>query len=111
MMKGGPTMLTIFGQNNRYCDGMSRRSFFKIGALGFGAGALMLSDLYRAEAQTGTGSTQKSVINIFLGGGPAHQDLWDVKTEAPVEIRGEFQPIATRVPGLQICEVFPRIAA
>jgi hypothetical protein len=104
-------VLTIFGQNNRYCDGISRRSFLKIGALGFGASGLMLSDLYRAEAHAGTPSGHKSVINIFLGGGPAHQDLWDIKTEAPVEIRGEFNPIPTRVPGLQICEVFPKIAA
>ena len=104
-------MLTIFGQNSRYCDGISRRSFLKIGALGIGTGGLMLSDLYRAEAGAGTFSSHKSVINIFLGGGPAHQDLWDIKTEAPVEIRGEFEPIPTRVPGLQISEVFPRIAA
>src|SRR5262249_8242734 len=55
-------------------------------------------------------SSQKAVINIFLGGGPPHQDMWEVKTEAPSEIRGEFQPIATKVPGIQICEVFPRIA-
>jgi Protein of unknown function (DUF1501) len=104
-------VLTIFGQNGRYCDGISRRSFLKIGALGLGAGGLMLSDLYRAEAQAGTLSNPKSVINIFLAGGPAHQDLWDLKTEAPVEIRGEFNPIPTRVSGLQICEVFPKIAA
>jgi hypothetical protein len=104
-------VLTILGQNGRYCDGISRRSFLKIGALGLGAGGLMLSDLYRAETRAGTFSTHKSVINIFLGGGPAHQDLWDIKTEAPSEIRGEFKPITTRVPGLQICEIFPRIAA
>jgi hypothetical protein len=104
-------MLTILGQDGRYCDGISRRSFLKIGALGIGASGLTLADLFRAEARAGNGSSHKSVINIFLAGGPAHQDLWDVKTEAPVEIRGEFRPIATRVPGLQICEVFPRIAA
>jgi uncharacterized protein DUF1501 len=104
-------VLTIFGQNSRYCDGISRRSFLKIGALGLGTGGLMLSDLYRAEAHAGTLSSHKAVINIFLGGGPAHQDLWDIKTQAPVEIRGDFSPIPTRVPGLQICEVFPKIAA
>jgi hypothetical protein len=104
-------MLTILGQDSRYCDGISRRSFLKIGALGIGAGALTLADLYRAEAQEATRSRHKSVINIFLAGGPAHQDLWDIKTEAPAEIRGEFKPIATQVPGLQIGEVFPRIAA
>jgi hypothetical protein len=104
-------MLTIFGQGSRYCDGISRRSFLKLGALGVGAGGFMLSDLYRAEARAGHGSAPKSVINIFLGGGPSHQDLWDIKTEAPAEIRGEFKPIPTQVTGLQICEVFPKVAA
>ncbi len=104
-------MLTIYGQRNRFCDGVSRRSFLKIGMLGLGAGGLTLADIYRAEAGTGGGSGHKSVINIFLGGGPPHQDMWDIKTEAPVEIRGEFKPIATSVPGIQICEVFPKIAA
>ena len=107
-------MLTIFGQKNRFCDGVSRRNFLRIGALGVGAASLTLTDIFRAEAQAGAGPTSsqhKAVINIFLGGGPPHQDMWDLKMEAPVEIRGEFKPIATNVPGIQICEVFPRIAA
>jgi hypothetical protein len=103
-------MLTIFGRPNRYCDGISRRSFLKIGALGVGFGGLTLADIFRAEAQTGS-SSHKAVINIFLGGGPPHQDMWEIKTEAPKEIRGEFKPIATRVTGIQIGEVFPRIAS
>ena len=104
-------MLTIFGRKNPYCDGISRRSFLTIGALGLGATALHLTDIFRAEARAGTtGSQHKAVINIFLGGGPPHQDLWDIKTEAPAEVRGEFKPIATNVPGIQIGEVFPRIA-
>jgi hypothetical protein len=105
-------MLTIFGPRSRFCDGVSRRSFLKIGAFSFGATALTLADLFRAEAQAGTSdSRHKSVINIFLGGGPPHQDMWDIKTEAPKEIRGEFKPIATHVTGIQIGETFPRIAA
>src|SRR5436189_2454085 len=104
-------MLTIFGPSNRYCDGVSRRSFLKIGALGIGAGGLTLADIFRSGARAGITSRPKSVINIFLGGGPPHQDMWDIKTEAPKEIRGEFKPIATTVPGLQIGEVFPQIAA
>jgi hypothetical protein len=104
-------MLTIFGQNNRFCDGVSRRSFLRIGALGVGAGALTLADVFRSEARAGTGSGHKAVINVFLGGGPPHQDMWDIKTEAPAEIRGEFKPIATKVNGIQICEVFRQIAA
>jgi hypothetical protein len=102
-------MLTIFGRQNRYCDGISRRSFLRIGALGFGG--LTLADLFRAEAQAGVRPSQhRAVINVFLGGGPPHQDMWEIKTEAPAEIRGEFKPIATRVPGIQICQVFPRLA-
>jgi len=95
-------VLTILGQKNRYCDGISRRSFLKIGALGIGSGGLMLSDLYRAEALAGSSSGHKSVINVFLGGGPPHQDMWEIKTSAPAEIRGEFKPIATRVPACRL---------
>lgn len=105
-------MLTIFGQKQRLCDGISRRSFLQIGAFTFGAASLSLADILRAEARAGTTSQRhKAVINIFLGGGPPHQDMWDIKTEAPAEIRGEFKPIATKVPGIQIGEVFPQIAA
>ncbi len=104
-------MLSILGQKSRFCDGVSRRSFLRIGALGLGAASLNLADVFRAEAKAGTGHGHKAVINIFLGGGPPHQDMWEIKTEAPKEIRGEFQPIATKVPGLQIGEAFPKIAA
>jgi Protein of unknown function (DUF1501) len=109
-------MLTVFGKANRFCDGISRRSFLRIGALGVGTASLTLADILRAEARaaaTGapTGSRHKAVINIFLGGGPPHQDMWEIKTEAPVEIRGEFKPINTNVTGIQIGEVFPQIAA
>jgi hypothetical protein len=103
-------MLTIEGRTQRFCDGVSRRAFLKIGALGIGASALSLADILRAEAKAGSSSPHKAVINIYLGGGPSHQDMWDIKTEAPAEIRGEFKPIATKVPGIQIGEVFPRIA-
>ena len=105
-------MLTIYGgQSARFCDGISRRGFLKIGAFAFGATTLTLADLLRAEAKAGGSRHHKAVINIFLGGGPPHQDMWEIKTEAPAEIRGEFKPIATNVPGIQIGEVFPRIAA
>ncbi len=105
-------MLTIFGKKQRYCDGICRRNFLQIGAFTFGATTLTLADIMRAEANAGTSSNRhKAVINIFLGGGPPHQDMWDIKTEAPAEIRGEFKPIATNVTGIQIGEVFPQIAA
>src|SRR5262245_14661255 len=107
-------MLTIQGRASRYCDGVSRRGFLSIGALGVGAGALTLSDIFRLEAQGATrpaGSRHKSVIMVFLGGGPPHQDMWEIKTEAPSGIRGEFKPINTNVTGIQIGECFPKIAA
>jgi len=105
-------MLTILGQKTRFCDGITRRNFLQIGAFTFGATTLTLADVLRAEAAAGQApSRHKAVINVFLGGGPPHQDLWEIKTEAPVNIRGEFKPIATNVTGIQICEVFPKIAA
>jgi hypothetical protein len=104
-------MLTIFGHKQRFCDGVSRRGFLKIGAFGFGAMSLGLTDILRAETQAGIGSSNKAVINVFLGGGPPHQDMWEIKTEAPAEIKGEFKPINTNVNGIQICEVFPKLAA
>ncbi len=104
-------MLDILGGSHRFCDGLSRRSFLRIGGLGLGAGALSLADVFRAEAHSPNPGRHKSVIHIFLGGGPPHQDMWEIKTEAPSEIRGEFKPIATNVPGIQIGEVFPRIAS
>lgn len=104
-------MLTVSGPKSRYCDGITRRGFLKIGALSFGATTLTLADVFRAEAQQGgSRSSQKAIIMVYLGGGPSHQDMWEIKTEAPREIRGEFNPIPTNVPGIQISEVFPRIA-
>ena len=103
-------MLNIPGPRSRYCDGISRRSFLKAGTFAFGATAFNMADVLRAETRQGTSAPHKAVINIYLGGGPSHQDMWEIKTEAPREIRGEFNPISTSVPGIQIGEVFPRIA-
>jgi hypothetical protein len=103
-------MLTIDGRASRFCDGVTRRGFLKIGGLSFGVGGFSLADLYRAEAASGATNSHKSVINIFLAGGPPHQDMWEIKTEAPSEIRGEFRPIRTNVSGIEICEVFPQLA-
>jgi len=107
-------MLTLHGRAQRYCDGVSRRSFLQVGAFAFGAYHLGLADIARAESSRGLSSSSmshKAVINIFLGGGPPHQDMWDLKPDAPAEIRGEFKPIATKIPGIHIGETFPRIAA
>lgn len=105
-------MLTILGRadrrGSRCCDGIQRRDFLKIG--GMVMGGLSLPQLLRAEEAAGIGSSHKAIINVFLPGGPPHQDMWDVKVDAPSEIRGEFQPIKTKVPGIEICELFPRLA-
>ncbi len=102
-------MLTIHGQRHRFCDGVSRRNFLKVGALGLGG--LNLAQLLQAESGSGIRRSHKSVIMIYLPGGPPHQDTFDLKMDAPLEIRGEFKPIPTRVPGIQVCELLPRIAA
>jgi len=103
-------MLTLFGNKTRMCDGISRRSFLQIGGFTFGSlSTLSLPQILKAEADQGA-SSHKAVINIFLAGGPPHQDMWDIKTEAPKEIRGEFSPIDTSVSGIQIGECFPKIA-
>jgi hypothetical protein len=103
-------MLTLFGPGHRYCDGVSRRSFLKIG--GMVMGGLSLPQLLQAEAVAGQKSqSHKSVIMVYLTGGISHQDTFDLKTEAPAEIRGEFQPIATKLPGVQICQLLPMMAA
>lgn len=102
-------MLNFLGRGQRFCDGISRRSFLQIG--GLAVGGLGLPQLLRAEQQAQRGSSHKAVIMIFLAGGPPHQDMFDLKMEAPAEIRGEFRPISTRVPGIQICEHLPRLAA
>jgi Protein of unknown function (DUF1501) len=104
-------MLTFFGEQNdkRYCDGVSRRHFLQIGALG--VAGLSLPNLLRAEAAAGAKATGKSLINIYLPGGPTHMDTFDLKPKAPKEFRGEFHPIATKSPGLEICELMPHLAS
>jgi len=101
-------MLRIYGKESRFCDGLSRRNFLQIGALGLGG--LALPQLLSAEAQSGIRKSHKAIIMIYLPGGPPHQDMFDLKLDAPLEIRGEFKPIKTNVPGIQICELMPRLA-
>lgn len=94
----------------RQCDGATRRSFLQIGGLAMGG--LCLPQILQAEASTGqTSPGHKAVIMIYLTGGPPHQDMVDLKPGAPSDIRGEFHPIATSLPGVQICELLPRMAA
>lgn len=105
-------MLTLTGSRHRYCDGLSRRSFLQIGSLavgGLGAGGLSLPQILQAE-QRAKRPSHKSIILIYLSGGLAHQDSFDLKMDAPDEIRGEFKPIATKLPEVQICEHLPKLA-
>jgi hypothetical protein len=103
-------MLTFLGRPQRFCDGLNRRNFMKIGA--FGAG-VTLADVLRAQAAKKAGSpsaavsTPKSAIMVYLPGGPSHMDMWDLKPDAPAEFRGEFSPISTSVSGVRVSEHFP----
>ncbi|MFT5326543.1 MAG: hypothetical protein ACI8P0_004419 [Planctomycetaceae bacterium] len=101
-------MLKISGPSQRLCDGVSRRSFLQAGSLA--VGGLSLTDVLRAEQAAGSGSGHKAVIMVYLTGGISHQDTVDLKPEAPVEIRGEFNPIPTSVPGIEFCELLPQMA-
>ena len=105
-------MLSVQGSGHRFCDGVSRRSFLQIGGLGLGG--LTLADLMRAQSQATGGASgdtkNKAVIMIYLAGGVSHQDWVDLKPDAPAAVRGEFNPIATNVPGIEICELAPRMA-
>jgi hypothetical protein len=99
----------------RYCDGRTRREILRAGAIGLGS--LTLPGLLRLEEAAAAtipphrpAPKARSVILLFLSGGPAHLDMWDLKPQAPAEIRGTFRPISTRVPGTQISEHLPRMA-
>ena len=106
-------MLNILGRKQQHCDGVSRRHFLRIGGLALGG--ISLPQVLAAEASSGgpvgTKLSHKAVIMIYLSGGPSHQDMYDLKMKAPVEIRGSFKPISTSVPGIQICEHMPKLAA
>ena len=102
-------MLTIQGSpSGKFCDGVTRRDFLKIGGLAMGG--LSLPQLLRAEAQSGIRKSPKSVIMIYMAGAPPHQDLFDLKMDAPLEIRGPYKPISTKVPGIHISEHMPHCA-
>jgi hypothetical protein len=104
----GSTMLNFTGLPARDGRGLSRRCWLRIGGLGLGG--LLLPDILRAEAASGKSNPAKGIIMVLLPGGPTHLDTFDLKPAAPAEIRGEFKPISTRVPGLGICELMPRLA-
>lgn len=88
---------------------ITRRGWLRIGGLGLGG--LALPDVLRAESAGVRPGAAKGIIMVLLPGGPSHLDMYDLKPDAPTEIRGEFRPIATNVPGIEICELLPRLAA
>jgi len=102
-------VLNFSDRSRRKCTGVARRAMLQAGAFGFGGWTL--TDLLKAEAGSGIRGSSKSIINIHLDGGPPHLDTIDPKPEAPVEIRGEFDSIETRLPGLRISELMPKVAS
>ncbi len=104
-------MLTVLGSPRRLCDGLTRREALTAGAL-TALGGLALPDLLRAESARPQPAAKKAkhVIVLYLLGGAATQDMYDLKPSAPKEVRGEFKPISTTVPGIQVCEHLPRLA-
>ncbi|MBL8797796.1 MAG: DUF1501 domain-containing protein [Planctomycetia bacterium] len=86
---------------------MNRRQLFRVG--GAGLFGLTMEHLYQSQARAAQASAKQMIV-IWLGGGPPHQDTFDLKPDAPAEVRGEFKPIATNVPGMEICELMPRLA-
>ncbi|MBY0521828.1 MAG: DUF1501 domain-containing protein [Gemmataceae bacterium] len=100
-------MLNISGTKQRLCNGLSRRDFLKVGALGVGGFSLANLLQLKAQGAVRPESSSKAIIMVYLNGGPSHMDMYDLKPEAPVEYRGEFKPIHTNVPGMDICELFP----
>src|SRR5438270_7303885 len=107
-------MITMLGSPRRCCDGLTRRETLKAGALSLLGGGFTLPSLLRAEeAQKGREALPgkaKSVILLYLLGGAATQDMIDLKPNAPKDVGGEFKPISTTVPGIQVCEHLPKMA-
>lgn len=101
-------MLTLWGAKQRYCDGIDRRQFLHVGALGLGG--LTLDKVLRSEARATEAARKKSVIYVVLPGGPSHIDMWDPKPDAPDGIRGEFGTIPTRFAGVRFSEHMPHHA-
>src|SRR5262245_24831485 len=93
---------------NRCPGPVSRREFLRVGALALGG--LTLPQILAARAANGATHADTSVILFYCHGGPSHLETYDLKPDAPSEYRSVFRPIATTVPGMSICELFPRTA-
>jgi hypothetical protein len=95
------------GRGRRFCDGITRRTFLRVGALGVGELALPRLLRLQAEAPAGKERRCRSIIMVMMSGGPSHIDTYDMKPDAPAEFRGEYRPIQTRLPGVSFCEYLP----
>ncbi|MCI0701323.1 MAG: DUF1501 domain-containing protein [Planctomycetia bacterium] len=99
-------MLSLTGRPSRLCSGLSRREFLRVGGLAIGG-----LSLPRLLATPANGKARaKSCLLIFMDGGPSHLELWDLKPDAPVEVKGEFRPIKSSVPGLTVGELLPLVS-
>ena len=106
-------MITMLGSPRRSCDGVTRRETLKVGALSLLGGLLNLPSLLALEQARGPRARPgkaRSVLLFCLQGGPATQDMFDLKPGAPAGIRSEFKPIATSAPGITVCECLPGMA-
>src|SRR5688572_26505773 len=104
-------MLELWGHTFRNCDRISRRSILRVGSMALGG--VTLANLFRRQASAAWAAQRPSntaVIQLFLGGGPSQLDTFDLKPDAPADIRGEFHEISTSVPGIRICEHLPLLA-
>ena len=102
-------MFTFLSKPVRHCDGVSRRTFLKAGALGMAG--LSFADLLHAEQTAGRSSSHKAVINIHLDGGPPQMDMIDPKPESPMEFRDGLSSIPTNIPGFHVSELMPKVAS
>src|SRR5207248_4948358 len=111
-------MLSIPGRSGRLCDGVTRRELLQVGGaalLGLSLPEFLSASQASASQEPPKGpkngwNSAKSVILIYLQGGPSHIDIWDPKPDAPANVRGEFKPIKTNVPGIQLAETMPLLA-
>lgn len=118
-------MIRVLGNPRRLCDGVTRRDLLQVGSLGLFGGMALPNVAHAEEAQREAGRLHreearrngwlrpgkaKSVILLYLMGGPPHQDMFDMKPDAPAEVRGEFKPIRTSASGIEICELLPKMS-
>src|SRR5262245_29042691 len=104
-VRGNQIMLTLLGNPRRCCDGLNRRELLRVGALSLFGGLMRPGPIAATQPPPRRGSGKiRSVILLDLFGGPSHLDMFDPKPAAPVEIRGEFGPLATSLPGVQVSE-------